>query len=121
MESTKLFDSELKLMEMIWSNAPVSAKALASMAEAQIGWNKNTTYTILKKLVEKGAVKRQEPHFICTALIQKEQVQKTETRSLIDKLFSGSRKAFFAAFLEQEKLTDDELRVLISMIDKSEG
>jgi predicted transcriptional regulator len=121
MENTKLFDSELKLMEMIWCNAPVSAKTLASMAEAQISWNKNTTYTILKKLVEKGVVKRQDPHFICTPLIQKEQVQKAETRSLIDKLFNGSRKAFFTAFLEQEKLTDDEIHMLKSMIDKSEG
>ncbi len=121
MERTKLFDSELKLMELVWKNAPVSAKELSLLAQAQIGWNKNTTYTILKKLVEKSAVKREEPNFVCTPLVTREEVLQAETESLIDRLFQGSRKAFFAAFFNREKLSDEEIEELKRIIDKNEG
>lgn len=119
MEQVKLFDSELKLMQIIWNNAPISAKELTLMAEEEIGWNKNTTYTVLKKLVEKSAVKREEPNFICTPLVTKEQVQHAETKNLIDKLFGGSKKAFFSAFIGKEKLSDDEIKELKRIIEKS--
>ena len=72
----KLFDSELKLMELLWNNEPVSAKDLSLKANEEIGWNKNTTYTVIKKLIAKGAVKRDEPKFICTSLINREEVRK---------------------------------------------
>lgn len=121
MEQIKLFDSELKLMELVWENAPVTAKELTALAETQIGWNKNTTYTILKKLVDKNAVRRDEPNFICTPLVSKEQVRQAETESLINKLFDGSRKTFFAAFLNHEKLSADEIEELRRLIEKSEG
>lgn len=121
MEQMKLFDSELKLMELLWSQYPVQAKDLARLAEEQTGWNKNTTYTILKKLVEKGVVARSEPNFTCTPLLMKEQVQRAETETLINKLFNGSRKTFFAAFLQQEKLSEQELQELKDLIEKSGG
>lgn len=117
MES-KLFDSELKLMEMIWQNEPVSAKQLSVLAEKSVGWNKNTTYTVIKKLIDKNAVLRTEPNFICTSLVKKEDVRKAETNTLISKLFNGSKKAFFSALLEDESLTEDELDELRQMIEK---
>ncbi|MBQ7871440.1 MAG: BlaI/MecI/CopY family transcriptional regulator [Oscillospiraceae bacterium] len=113
-----LFDSELRLMELLWAREPVSAKALTLAAAEALGWNKNTTYTVLKKLVDKGVVRRDEPNFICTSLVKRPEVQRAETRSLIDKLYHGSRKAFFAAFLEDEALSAEELAELRDLIDK---
>lgn len=116
----KLFDSELKLMELIWETEGCSAKELSLRAAEAIGWNKNTTYTVLKKLVEKGAVERVEPGFRCLPRISRDQVAREETSGLIDKLFGGSRKAFFAAFLDQEPLSQGELEELRAMIDRHE-
>ncbi|MHB8125352.1 MAG: BlaI/MecI/CopY family transcriptional regulator [Desulfitobacteriaceae bacterium] len=113
-----LFDSELRLMEIIWIKAPVSAKALSLIATEEIGWNKNTTYTVLKKLVEKKAVERTDPNFICKPLITREQIQSEETRKLLDKLYDGSLKTFFASFLQREKLSEEELNELKKIIRK---
>lgn len=117
METVKLFDSELKIMDIVWEKEPVSAKEIALIAAETIGWNKNTTYTIIKKLIEKKAIERSEPNFICISLVKKEAVQKAETQSLIDKLYNGSKKAFFAAFIEDD-LSDDDLEVLKKLIEK---
>lgn len=114
----KLFDSEIKLMEIIWQSEPVSAKAVSLKAEAEIGWNKNTTYTVIKKLIDKGYIKRTEPGFICTSLIKKSDAQKSEAAELVDKLFAGSKKALFSALLEDEELSDSELAELRALIDK---
>lgn len=114
----KLFDSEMKVMELIWENEPISAKQVSLIAADQIGWNKNTTYTVIKKLEGKGYIKRDEPGFICTSLISREDVCRTETQSLIDRLFGGSKKALFSALLEDEKLSSDDLDELRKMIEK---
>jgi len=119
MEQIKLFDSELRLMEIIWINSPLTAKELTLKAESETGWNKNTTYTVLKKLIEKNAVRRTEPNFICTPLVTREEVQLTETNNLIDKLYNGSKKLFFAAFIGREKLTNEEIAELKRIIEKS--
>ena len=121
MEQIKLFDAELRLMEIVWAHAPVTAKELSLLAADEISWNKNTTYTVLKKLVEKKAVKRSEPNFLCTALITREQVGTAETRKLIDRLYDGSSKAFLAAFLQKERLSQSELAELKDIIDKGYG
>ncbi len=113
----KVFDSELKIMEIVWEMEPVSAKEISKIALERFGWNKNTSYTVIKKLIDKGAIKRGEPDFICTSLIKKEDVRKAETKSLIDKLYNGSRKAFFASFAS-ETLTDEEAAALKSLIEK---
>ncbi len=112
-----MFDSELKIMDIVWEREPVAAKEISLIAADTIGWNKNTTYTIIKKLIEKKAVARAEPNFICTSLIKKEDVRQAETRNLIDKLYDGSKKAFFAAFIE-EGMTEDELAELKELIEK---
>lgn len=114
----KLFDSEIKVMEIIWSNEPITAKQISIIAAETIGWNKNTTYTIIKKLEAKGFIKREEPGFICTSLISRNEVQKSETQSLVDKLFGGSKKALFSALLEDERLSDNDIQELREMIEK---
>lgn len=118
MDTLKLFDSELKLMELLWTNEPISAKQLSLLAKEQVGWNKNTTYTIIKKLIDKEAILRKEPNFICSSLIKKEDVRRAETDSLIDRLYNGSKKAFFASFLQREALSKEELEELKAMIEK---
>jgi predicted transcriptional regulator len=117
LETVKLFDSELKIMDIVWEKEPISAKEISLIAADTIGWNKNTTYTIIKKLIEKEALVRTEPNFICTSLIKKGEVQKAETMNLIDKLYYGSKKAFFAAFIE-ENISEDELAELKKLIEK---
>lgn len=114
----KLFDSELKIMELIWANEPISAKELSILAGNELSWNKNTTYTVIKKIEAKGYIQRTEPGFICTSLISRRDVCKNETQGLIDKLFKGSRKALFSALIEDESLTQDEINQLRDLINK---
>ncbi|MBQ9414195.1 MAG: BlaI/MecI/CopY family transcriptional regulator [Clostridia bacterium] len=113
----KLYDSEMKLMKLLWQHEPVRAKELSLLAERAIGWNKNTTYTVIKKLIEKGCIAREEPDFVCRSRISKEAVGKQETKGLIDRVFDGSKKAFFSALLEDEDLTEDDLADLRRLIE----
>ena len=113
----KLFESEAKVMEIIWAKAPISAKDISLIAAETIGWNKNTTYTVIKKLEAKGFVRREDPGFICTPLISQNQMQKEEATSLVKKVFGGSRKALFSALLEDEPLSDEEIDELRKLID----
>lgn len=113
----KLFESEAKVMGIIWEKSPISAKEISLIAADTIGWNKNTTYTVIKKLEAKGFIRREDPGFICTPLVSKNQMQKAEAASLVTKLFGGSRKALFSALLEDEPLSEEETRELREMID----
>lgn len=114
----KLYDSELKVMEIIWADSPISAKKISLIAAETIGWNKNTTYTVIKKLAAKGFIKREDPGFICTPLVSRSQIQKVEATSIVKKIFGGSRQALFSALLEDEPLTEDEICALRELIDK---
>ena len=114
----KLFDSEVKIMEILWEKGSLSAKEISLIAAETIGWNKNTTYTIIKKLIDKAFIQRDEPNFICTPLVSREEVQKEEASSLLHKFFGGSRKALFSALIEDEKLSDQEIEELRDLIDK---
>lgn len=114
----KLYDSELKVMELIWAHEPVSAKELSVLAEAEFAWNKNTTYTVIKKIEAKGYIKRTDPHFVCSSLISRDEVCKSEVHGLVDKLFGGSKKALFSALIDDEALTEEEITSLRAMIDK---
>ncbi len=116
----KLFDSELRVMDIVWEREPVSAKEISIAADEAYGWNKNTTYTIIKKLIDKEVLLRTEPKFICTSIVKKEQVQKAETNQLIDKLYQGSKRAFFATFLKDEGLTKEDYEELKNLIADSE-
>ena len=114
----KLFDSEAKVMEIIWERGAFSAKEISLIAADTIGWNKNTTYTVIKKLEAKGFIRRDEPGFICTPLVSREQMQKQETESLINKFYGGSKRALFSALLDKEDLTDEQVEELQRLIDK---
>ncbi len=114
----RLFDSEAKVMDIIWANSPISAKDISLIAADTIGWNKNTTYTVIKKLEAKGFIRREDPGFICTPLVSQTQMQKVAAVSLVKKVFGGSRQALFSALLEEEPLTEDEIDALRKMIEK---
>jgi len=117
----KLFDSEAKVMEILWKEGPLPAKEISLIAADQIGWNKNTTYTVIKKLEAKGFIRRDEPGFMCTPLITETDIRKNETSSLLKRFFGGSRKALFSALIEGEELTESEIEELKDMIDKRMG
>ena len=114
----KLFESEAKVMEIIWEKGPLSAKDIRLIAADTIGWNKNTTYTVIKKLEAKGFIRRDDPGFICTPLVSQEEMQRKEAVSLLNRVFGGSRKALFSALLEDEKLSEQEAEELRRLIDK---
>ena len=105
-------------MEIIWSNEPISAKEISLIASDEIGWNKNTTYTVIKKLEKKGFIKRNEPNFICTSLFSRDEIQRFETQTLVDKLFGGSRKALFSSLLDDDNLSESDINELRDMIKK---
>ena len=81
----KLFDSELKVMDVLWKEGDKTAKQISDILKEKIGWNMNTTYTVIKKCIAKGAIERSEPNFMCHALIAKEVVQEAEAEELIGK------------------------------------
>lgn len=114
----KLFDSELKVMEALWKAGDLTAGQLAKILKEQTGWNRNTTYTVIKKLIEKGAVERYEPNFTCRAVVTKECVQQGEATELIDKLFDGSAELFLSAYVSGKKLSGDEIDGLRRIVEK---
>lgn len=120
MEKIHLHDSELKLMELVWDNNGASAKELSLLAAKNIGWNKNTTYTILKKLAEKKIIRRQDPGFHCWALISKDQVCYSHSKALLDQLFDGRVPSLFSSFLSHGAVSPQELQQLRRLIDEYE-
>ena len=113
----KLYDSELKVMEALWTNSDLTAGQLAKILNEQTGWNRNTTYTVIKKLIDKGAVERLEPNFTCRALVSREQVQQHEAATLIGKLFDGSAELFLSAFFSGKKLSEAEISRLKQIVE----
>ena len=111
----KLFDSELKVMDILWRKGDQTAKQIADLLREETGWNVNTTYTVIKKCVAKGAIQRTEPNFLCHPLLPKTEVQKAETDELIGKLFDGSDK-LFSALLGRKKLTAEQLTALKEIV-----
>lgn len=113
----KLFDSELKVMDVLWKNGDLTAGQMAKILKDETGWNRNTTYTVIKKCIDKGAIVRSGPRFICKANISREEVQQYETSELVDRMFEGSYEKFFAAFLKDGYLTSEEIDRLKKMVD----
>ncbi len=114
--SIKLFDSELKVMDVLWKNGDMTAKQISDILKDETGWNMNTTYTVIKKCIAKGAVERIEPNFTCRALIPKEQIQQAETEELINKVFDGSADLLFASLLGRKNLSAEQIENLRSII-----
>ena len=113
----RVFDSELKLMEALWDEGKLTAGQLVKLMKEQTGWNRTTTYTVIKKLISKGAIERQGPGFICKALITKGQVQQYEAEELVGKLFDGSGSAFLTAFLAGREISTEEAERLKAIVD----
>ena len=116
-DTTKLFDSELKVMNVLWRDGDVPAKHVADILNRELGWNKNTTYTLIKRCMKKGAIERTEPNFMCHALIPKEKVQEAETDELIDKVYDGSADKLFAALLGRKKLSAGQIENLRRIVE----
>jgi len=116
-ETTKLFDSELKVMNVLWKDGDVPAKYIANILNKELGWNKNTTYTLIKRCMKKGAIERSEPNFMCHALIPKQKVQEAETNELIDKVYDGSVDKLFAALLGRKKLSAKQIEKLKQIVE----
>lgn len=114
---TKLFDSELKIMDVLWREGDTTAKHISDVLKEETGWNMNTTYTLIKRCIKKGAIERSEPNFMCHALIPKEQVQEAETNELINKIYDGSVDKLFAALLGRKKLSAEQIEKWKKMVD----
>lgn len=117
MQTIKLFEGELKLMELLWEHEGASAKELSVLAAESIGWNKNTTYTVIKKLVAKGAIQRVEPGFVCCSLIGREETGREEAKAVLRSFFGGSVNAMFSSFMADGTLSEEEAGELRRMID----
>lgn len=116
----KLQESERKVMEVLWKEGDLPARAIAQRLEEQVGWNVNTTYTLIKRCIAKGAIARTEPHFQCRALLARDEVQRSAARELIDKVFDGAADQLFAALLSRESLSREEiarLKALVGQLD----
>lgn len=114
----KLFESELKVMSVLWREGDSTAKRISEILKEQTGWNVNTTYTVIKKCIGKGAIERREPGFWCHALISKEEVQAAETDELINKIYDGSADLLFASLLDRKVLSDEQIDRLKRMVEE---
>ena len=119
MEYAKLCDSEYRFMCVVWENAPVNSGELVRLCEEALGWKKSTTYTVVRKMCEKGYIANEDA--VVTVLIPKEQVQAEESQFFVERTFGGSLPDFIAAFLGGKKISTDEARVLKKMIDEHKG
>lgn len=116
----KLFDSELKVMDVLWKKGDIPAKEIAKILNEDVGWNVNTTYTLIKRCIKKEAIQRSEPNFMCHALIPKEEVQEAETNELINKIYDGSADKLFAALLSRKKLSSEQIERLKEIVGELE-
>ena len=112
----KLFDPELKVMNVLWKEGDVTAKHISDVLKEEVGWNMNTTYTLIKRCIKKGAIERSEPKFMCHALIPKEEVQEAETRELVNKIYDGSMDKLFTALLGRKKLSKKQIEDLKKIV-----
>ena len=121
--TVKLFDSELKVMDVLWKEGDMPAKQISDILKESTGWNMNTTYTVIKKCIAKGAIERKEPNFLCHALIARDVVQAAETEELLHKLFDSSPDLLFASLLGRQRLSKtqiDNLRRMVSELQAQE-
>lgn len=117
----KLFDSELKVMSVLWKEGDMTAKQISDILKSEIDWNMNTTYTVIKKCIAKGAIKRSEPNFLCHALVTRQEAQEAETDELIGKLFDGSADKLFACLLGKKKLSAKQIAKLRQIVGDLDG
>jgi len=109
MEKYKLFDAELKFMNIIWEEEPIKSGELVRVCNEKLGWKKSTTYTVLRKLAQRGVLKNENT--IVTSIVKKEETQ------IYEKSFGGSLPRFLTAFFGNKKISNDEAEELKKLID----
>ena len=117
MDIHKLADGEYRFTDLVWENEPINSMLLAKLSLEQLGWQKATAYTVLRKLCERGIL--QNKNATVTSLVKKEQVQKYESEALLEKSFDNSLPAFVAAFLKDKKLKPAEAEEIRRMIEEA--
>lgn len=115
MKTPKVFESEYRFCLLVWENEPIKSTELAKLAEAELGWKKATTYTVIKRLKERGII--QSENAVITSLVTKEEVQASEIDEMVEKTFMGNVPAFLAAFAGNRKLKKEEIDEIQKMID----
>ena len=116
----KVFDSELKVMEILWENGDTAASEIARILNEKVGWSKTTTYTVIKKCDEKGLIRRSEGKILCHALVSKDEVREQETSILVDKLFEGAPDLLVANLLSSGKISKEQLAKLREQVLEEE-
>ncbi|MBQ8400902.1 MAG: BlaI/MecI/CopY family transcriptional regulator [Clostridia bacterium] len=116
MEYQKLCESDYRFMTVIWDNEPVSSTALAALCLEKLSWKKSTTYTMLKKMTEKGLAKNENT--VVTSVVSRDRVQKNESELFLTQTFSGSLPGFLAAFLGNKTISKEEADELIRLIEE---
>lgn len=116
--SIKLYDSELRVMDILWKEGDTSAKDLAGILAGQVGWSKTTTYTVIKKCIDKQVVERMEPGFVCHALVSRRQIQEFETEELITKMYDGAADGLVASLLGRRRLSPEEIANLKKLVEE---
>ena len=110
---------ESRFADMIWENEPVPSPELGKLAERELNWKKSTTYTVLKRLCERGIFQNQGG--VVTSLISRQDFYAVQSEKFVEETFSGSLPAFLAAFTTRKKLSEEEIAELQALIDQSRG
>ena len=118
METPKIFESEYRFCLILWEHEPVNSTRLVELCKEQLGWSKATTYTVIRRLAERGVLKNENT--IVSTLISKEQAQESQLEEMVEKTFEGSMPAFIAAFSRSKKLSSQEVSQLKALIDSYE-
>ena len=117
MGDMKLGAVESRFADLIWSNEPISSGDLVKLAKTSLNWQKSTTYTVLKRLCERGIFRNQDG--VVSSIIPKEEFYAMQSEQFVEETFFGSLPAFLAAFTRRKKLSEDEIKELQELIDNS--
>ena len=115
METPKIFESEYRFCLIMWEHEPVTTSELVKLCQDQLGWKRTTTYTVIKRLGERGVLKNEDGAI--TSLVSKEEAQTREINALVEEKFQGSLPAFVAAFTKRQDISNEELDEVQRMID----
>ena len=115
MDHLKVFDAEYHFMCIVWEKEPINSTELVKLCQSEFGWKKSTTYSVIKRLSERGVLKNENA--VVTALVKRIQVQKYESEQILEKTFDNSLPCFVAAFLQNKKLSQKEAEQLKKMIE----
>lgn len=116
MPTPKIFESEYRFCLILWENEPIKSTELAKLCKEKLGWSKTTTYTVIKRLCERGII--QNENTIVTSIVSKEEAQLSELDEMVDKKFEGSVPAFLAAFGRRQSLSDAEIEEIRRIIER---